>query len=105
MPDQYDQWARNWATGMRAAQSKVAPRREAARTVAVANRARGALKPCGIDGCSRHSYKGNICRKHYALVPDLDKMELTIACWDASRKTADRFHKRFLSELRERLAA
>lgn len=104
MTDKYDTWGKNWAAGMRAGQSKIAPRQHAAIELAKRNRASGALRPCGVKGCTRHSYRGNICRKHYAMVPARDKWDMTIACWDASAKTAARFHKRFLAELRAKLA-
>ena len=100
----YAAWAQNYATGVAAAESKTVRNRRAAQKLAVANRAAGAKRPCGIKGCERHSYKGQLCRKHWAMVPAADKVGLMIACMEAQRKEAERQHRRFLRELRMRLA-
>ena len=100
----YVAWAEKYAAGMPAAEPYMWQRRIAARKVAVANRAAGAKRPCGIKGCERHSYKGQLCRKHWAMVPQADKVGLMIACMEAQMREAERQHRRFLRELRARLA-
>ena len=88
---------------MRIAAPKLDARRRAQQAVAVANRAKGAERPCGIKGCTRHSYKGRLCREHYRMVPLRDKQELMFACMEASMATAARFHRRFLRDVRRRV--
>ena len=103
--DKFDVWAKKWAMGMRAASSYSDRRRIEASDKAKANRAAGASRPCGIAGCKRHSYKGRLCRKHYAMVPHSSKMKLTMACWDAQFRTCSRHYARMLRELRATLKA
>jgi len=102
-PDRYDEWAKRWATGMRASEPYRDARRVAQQPRAVQARAEGAKRPCGIQGCERHSYKGRLCRKHYAMVPYMQKMTLMIEAAEASAKVAARHHRRFLRELQASL--
>ena len=103
-----DDWieraAENWKAGVRAAASKTAAHREAARAVAVANRAEGQKRPCGIKGCKRSSYKGRLCRKHYELVPWELKIGLYCHCIAAEMRAAERWHRRYLPAVRAILA-
>ena len=73
---------------MAAAKPYMDERRRAQAGVAKANRARGASNPCGVKGCTRHSYKGRMCRKHWAEVPRSLKVEAQIAAMDAQMRTA-----------------
>jgi hypothetical protein len=101
----WDAAGRKWAENMRAAQPMIAQRRVGTAQVAARNRAEGAKHPCGIKGCTRHSFKGPLCRLHYSMVPWRDKMQLTMDCWDAQFKVASKHRRRFLRELQARLDA
>lgn len=103
--NQYAAWAERWARGMQASEHFTRQRREAQRAVAVANRKRGAEHPCGIKGCTRHSYKGRLCRKHWSMVPQSDKITMMVAAMDAQMRAAQRHYPRFLRELQARLDA
>jgi hypothetical protein len=103
--DKFDLWAKNWATGMRIAAPYTDRRRIEQSDKAKSNRAAGASRPCGIAGCKRHSFKGQMCRKHYAMVPWQSKMALVMACYDAQFKVAARHRAKMLRELRAALKA
>jgi hypothetical protein len=101
----YLQWATKYARAMEAAEPYTRARQKAQHAVMVSNRAEGAKRPCGINGCKRHSYKGRLCRMHWAMVPQGDKMRLMIDSMEAQRRVAERHHRRFLRELQARLPA
>lgn len=58
---------------MRAAQPYIKARQTAQRQAMIRNRANG--KACGIEGCKYHAHKGQLCRKHYAMIPQGDKLD------------------------------
>jgi hypothetical protein len=103
-PTPYLKWAQNYAAGVQAAEAKTARTRTAAQSKAVAHRAEGAKRPCGIKGCTRHAFKGRMCRLHYGMVPASSKIAVMIECMTAQRRIADKHHRRMLRELRRSLA-
>lgn len=58
-------------------------------------------KDCAIKGCTRARFKGDLCRKHYGLVPRSMVMDCAIACIQASFDTAARHHRRQLAYVRK----
>ncbi|TMC48756.1 MAG: hypothetical protein E6J20_18480 [Chloroflexi bacterium] len=97
--DKYDRWAQTWAQGMRCSQAKTDARREAAKPKAIANRAAGAARPCGIKGCKRHTYKHRLCRMHYDMVPHDLRRGVMMACMEATMRAAKRFDARYVREV------
>jgi len=101
----YQRWAELHAMGIAAAAPRTAQRR-AERALAgdqlrdVRRRTRE-LHPCGIKGCDLTSYKGQLCRKHWALVPYEEKVRLQVEAIQASRKVAEKHHRRFLRIVRD----
>jgi hypothetical protein len=101
--DRWDEAAQAWARGMRLSAPFVDERRRAASAKAQANR--GRLGPCGIKGCKRNAYKGRLCRAHYAMVPQDERMGAALDAIQASMQASARRQRRYLRIVRDLLRA
>jgi len=89
--------------GMAAAASKTAAHRMSGETLARLRRQNNERWPCKIKGCKRTAYKGSLCRGHWNMVPQNDKVQLMADTMIAAHNTAAKYHRRFLRELQARL--
>ena len=60
--------------------------------------------PCKIKGCKFTIYTGDLCRKHYEMVPWEMRKACANAVMDASYYTAKRHHKRQFTYVRKLLS-
>jgi len=100
----YNEWAQAYYTGLTAAAPRTAQRRAeraltGERLAAVRSRSRE-LHPCGIRGCTRTAYKGELCRTHWNMVPYSEKVQLQLDAMTAVRTVTRKHHRRFLRLVR-----
>jgi hypothetical protein len=60
---------------------------------------------CSIKGCTRVAFTGELCRKHYALVPKAIKRQVMIDVMDATHRIGRRHHAKQLRYVRSVLSA
>ncbi len=61
-------------------------------------------RDCSNDGCTRARHKGDLCAKHYAMVPQAMRMKLALDCMTASHEIARQGHAAQLDHVRNLLA-
>lgn len=60
---------------------------------------------CRIDGCTRAVRTGYLCREHQRLVPFSETTACLAAVMQASHLAARKFHRKWLRDVRGRIAA
>ena len=61
---------------------------------------RATARECGIRDCGRAAYKGELCRRHWDMVPYERKVALQIDALNAQRRVVEKHHRDFLRLVR-----
>jgi hypothetical protein len=102
--DRIDAAAERWKQNVIGAAPFTRARAEAQRAMMIHNRA-NPRSLCGIKGCDRHAYKGSLCRKHFALVPQSAKYEAWHDLYEAQQVAVAKVRRKQLALVRALLAS